>query len=70
MVAVELVKDRESLARDGELRNAVVMRAFDKGLLILGCGPNSIRFAPALVLNEAEATVAAEIFIDVLNELS
>ncbi len=69
MVAVELVKDRESLARDGELRNAVVMRAFDKGLLILGCGPNSIRFAPALVLNEAEATVAAEIFIDVLNEL-
>ena len=48
MVAVELVKDKESKARAPELRDQVVDEAFQRGLLILGCGLNAIRLIPAL----------------------
>ena len=66
MIAVELVKDKKSLARASELRNQIVLDAFEKGLLLLGCGPNCVRFCPALVLSEDEAVVATQIFTDVL----
>ena len=66
MIAVELVKDKKSLARASELRNQIVLDAFEAGLLLLGCGPNCVRFCPALVLNEDEAVVATQIFTDVL----
>lgn len=69
MVAVELVKDRDSLERDPELRQQVVHRSFEQGLLLLGCGPNSVRFSPALVITEDECAVAVDIFKDVLTEL-
>jgi 4-aminobutyrate aminotransferase len=70
MVATELVRSREGLLRDPELRDALVTRCFEKGLLLLGCGPNSVRFCPALVLSEEEAAVAADIFALALAELT
>jgi 4-aminobutyrate aminotransferase len=68
MIGVELVQDRQSLRRDDTLRNEVVTRCFEKGLLILGCGPNSIRFAPGLCLTADEAQVATGIFAAALRE--
>jgi len=66
MLAVEMVADRSTLERDGELRNRVVMAAFDRGMLLIGCGPNSVRFCPALVISEEECRVATEIFAESL----
>jgi len=66
MIAVELVKDKKSMARASDLRNQIVLDAFEAGLLLLGCGPNCVRFCPALVLSEDEAVVATQIFTDVL----
>jgi 4-aminobutyrate aminotransferase len=66
MVGVELVKSRATRERHPELRNAVVDEAFRRGLLILGCGKNTIRFSPSLCLTPDEATVAAEIFAEAL----
>jgi 4-aminobutyrate aminotransferase len=66
MLGVELVTDRITKERAIDLRNRVVRACFDQGLLILGCGKNTVRFSPALILSSAEATVAAEIFADVL----
>ena len=66
MIGVELVKDRTSKARAYELRNRVVRDCFDRGLLILGCGKNTVRFAPALTINREEATVAAELLAESL----
>ena len=54
MVAVELVKDRETKERATEWRNQIIQKAFAKGLLLLGCGENSIRFSPGLTVT-AEA---------------
>ena len=70
MIGVELVKSRDTMERDPDLRNRVVNAAFEKGLLILGCGPNTVRFCPALVVNDDECRVATEIFADVLNAQS
>ena len=48
MVGAELVKDRASKEPAPELRNLIVEKAYENGLLMLGCGLNSLRFIPAL----------------------
>ncbi len=48
MVGVELVRDRRSRQEAPELRDAIVQRAFERGLLLLGCGSSAVRFCPAL----------------------
>lgn len=69
MIGVELVQDRESKAPDRDLRKAVVQKSFYKGLLLLGCGENSIRFSPSLIVSSTEIDTCLSIFHDVLREL-
>jgi 4-aminobutyrate aminotransferase len=61
MIGVEIVKDQESREAAPALRDKIVDLAFERGLLILGCGENSIRLAPPLIVNEHEVAVALEI---------
>jgi 4-aminobutyrate aminotransferase len=68
MVGVELVKDRTTKERAIEERNAVVTAAFNRGLLVLGAGKNSIRFSPPLVLTREDADTAVAIFDEALTE--
>jgi 4-aminobutyrate aminotransferase len=60
MIGVELVRDRET--RDGapELRDRVVQLAFERGLLALGAGDNSIRLCPPLVITREQCAFALE----------
>jgi len=67
MVGVELVKDRVDKERAVEWRNDVIQAAFRKGLLLLGCGENSIRFCPALTVNSEEIDVCLSIFDEALH---
>ncbi|SHF53733.1 4-aminobutyrate aminotransferase [Desulfacinum infernum DSM 9756] len=69
MVGVELVKDRETKERAGDWRNALVRRAFEKGLLLLGCGMNTVRFAPALTVTAEQIDTCLEIFEEALKEV-
>ncbi|MBM4429686.1 MAG: acetyl ornithine aminotransferase family protein [Chloroflexi bacterium] len=48
MVGAELVKDKDTREPASDLRDAVVLKCFERGLLILGCGMSTIRFMPAL----------------------
>ncbi|MBI5836019.1 MAG: acetyl ornithine aminotransferase family protein [Candidatus Eisenbacteria bacterium] len=66
MVGVEIVKDRSGMAGDGKMRDELVERAFRKGMLLLGSGPNSIRFAPPLVITRDEIATSLSIFDEVL----
>ncbi len=66
MIGVELVKDRESREPVPELRDKVVDLAFERGLLILGCGETSIRLCPPLVVKQGEADVALDILEECL----
>jgi 4-aminobutyrate aminotransferase len=45
----------------GELRDKIVDLAFDKGLLLLGCGSNTVRLCPPLVVNQQETDVALDL---------
>jgi 4-aminobutyrate aminotransferase len=70
MVGVELVKDRESKERASDWRNEVIQKAFHKGLLLLGCGENTIRFCPALTVTAEEIDACLSIFEDSLREVA
>jgi TonB family protein len=61
MIGVELVRDRQTKERAGRERDAVVLAAFRRGLLLLGAGANSIRFAPPLVLTRGGTSLAPAI---------
>jgi 4-aminobutyrate aminotransferase len=62
MIGVEFVKDRASKKPDVELRDRVEMASFNRGLVLLGCGANSIRWSPPLILTKENVDVALEIF--------
>ena len=68
VVGVELVKDRETKEPASELRDAVVQRAFKKGLLLLGCGTSTVRFMPALTVDGDTVDEALTIFEEALAE--
>ncbi len=58
MIGIELVKDQQTKERAPEIRNALEKTAFERGLLILGAGANSIRLCPPLVINRDQADFA------------
>jgi 4-aminobutyrate aminotransferase len=62
MLGVEFVTDRETLKPDPELRDRIEMACYQKGLIILGCGSNTIRWSPPLILSRENVDVALEIF--------
>lgn len=64
MLGVEFVNGSgdDPHAPDPELRDRIEMACFNKGLIILGCGANSIRWSPPLILAKEHVDVALEIF--------
>jgi 4-aminobutyrate aminotransferase len=62
MIGVEIVKSQQTREPAPALRDRIVSLAFEKGLLLLGCGETSIRLAPPLILNQHEATIGLDIF--------
>jgi L-lysine 6-transaminase len=48
--------------RDGALRDQVIANAYALGVVVLGCGPVSIRFRPPLVIAKAEIEDGLEKF--------
>jgi 4-aminobutyrate aminotransferase len=62
MIGVEFVKDRTSKIPDPDLRDRVEMATFNRGVILLGCGPNSIRWSPPLILERDHVDVALEVF--------
>ena len=70
MVGVELVKDRVTKERATDWRNEVIQKAFQKGLLLLGCGENTIRFSPALTVTAEEIDTCLSIFGETLREVA
>ncbi len=62
MLGVEFVTDKETLKPNAELRDKVEYACYERGLIILGCGANSIRWSPPLILTKENVDVALEIF--------
>ncbi|WP_048151331.1 ornithine aminotransferase [Palaeococcus ferrophilus] len=64
--AVEFVKNKDTKEKNPEVRNRVVKEASKRGLILLGCGDNSLRFIPPLIVTKEEIDVAMEIFEEAL----
>jgi 4-aminobutyrate aminotransferase len=62
MVGVEFVEDRASMKPAPELRDRIESACFERGLIILGAGFNTIRWSPPLILTRENVDVALEIF--------
>jgi 4-aminobutyrate aminotransferase len=70
MIGVEFVKDQETKERAPELRNELEKKVFERGLLILGAGANSIRLCPPLVINRDQADFAISTLEECLTAIS
>ncbi len=62
MIGVEFVEDRISNKPAPELRDRIEVACFERGLIILGAGANTIRWSPPLILTTENVDVALEIF--------
>ena len=69
MIGVEFVRDRVTKEKASEETEPIVQRAFQKGLLLLGCGENIIRLAPPLVVDKEDADMALGILDEVLTDI-
>ncbi len=61
MIGIEIVQDQKSRTPVGPMRDKIVDLAFERGLLILGCGETSVRLCPPLIVNQHEADIALDI---------
>ena len=64
MIGIEIVTDKQTRIPGAMERDRIVELAFERGVLFLGCGPNSIRLAPPLIVSKEQADIA----LDVLEE--
>ncbi len=62
MIGVEFVRDRKSKTPDEEFRERVADLAFERGLILLGCGKSVIRIAPPLSVSRVEIDEGLTIF--------
>ena len=69
MIGIEIVKDRGTREAAADWRNKIETLAFDRGLLILGCGEPSIRLAPPLIVSQEEADIALDILEESIAEV-
>ncbi|MBA2503651.1 MAG: acetyl ornithine aminotransferase family protein [Pyrinomonadaceae bacterium] len=66
MIGVEFVESKSSMKPAPELRDKIEYNCFERGLILLGAGANTIRWSPPLVLTRENVDVALEIFDDVI----
>ena len=64
MQATEFVKDPTTKERAVELRDAVTVETYKRGLILLPCGKNSLRYIPPLIIKEHQVDAA----VDILDE--
>jgi 4-aminobutyrate aminotransferase len=60
MIGFELVRDQHTKDRAPELRDRIQELAFERGLLVLGAGRNTIRLCPPLVITRDQADFALD----------
>jgi 4-aminobutyrate aminotransferase len=69
MIGIELVRDRLTKERATKERDRLVDECFNRGLLVLGAGRNTLRLCPPLVLTKAQADTAVRIIDESLTAM-
>jgi 4-aminobutyrate aminotransferase len=68
MIGIEVVRDQGTKEKAAHLRNAIVDSAFNKGLLVLGAGENTIRVSPPLLIDQEQADFAVRTLEECIRE--
>ena len=66
MIGFELVRSQETRERAPKLRDQLVHAAFERGVLVLGAGLNTVRLSPPLVLTRDQADFIVDTFEELL----
>jgi 4-aminobutyrate aminotransferase len=69
MVGVEIVKNKTTKEYGAAERDLIVEKAFERGVLFLGCGPSTIRICPPLVVTKEQADVAVDVLEECIREV-
>jgi len=69
MIGVDIVKDKTTKEYGAAERDLIVEKAFEHGVLFLGCGPSTIRLCPPLVVTKEEADVALDVLEDCIKQV-
>jgi len=69
MIGIELVRDRLTRERATAERDRLVEECFNRGLLVLGAGRNTMRLCPPLVLTRDQADTAVRIIDESLTAM-
>ena len=69
MIGIEIVRDQETKERAPDLRDRLEHMCFERGVLVLGAGPNSIRLSPPLVITKDQADFAADTIEECLRSI-
>jgi 4-aminobutyrate aminotransferase len=64
MLGVEIVQDQQTKTTAHDERDRIVELAFERGLLFLGAGENTVRIAPPLVVTREQADIAMDVLED------
>lgn len=66
MLGVEIVRNQQTREKAKDLRDRIELLAFERGVLLLGCGESSIRFSPPLVITSEQSHFALDVFEECL----
>ncbi|HTN69949.1 MAG TPA: acetyl ornithine aminotransferase family protein [Methylomirabilota bacterium] len=69
MIGVEFAKVDASRTPDPRLRDQVMQKCFDTGLLLLNCGESTLRFCPPLIVKREEVDTAVATFDAAIKEV-
>lgn len=67
MIGIEFVSNPETHEPDPKLRDMVVDLAFERGLLLLGCGKSVIRISPPLCITKEEVAAGLAILEEAIH---
>jgi 4-aminobutyrate aminotransferase len=69
MIGIEMVRDQATKERAPELRDRLEQMCFERGVLVLGAGPNTLRICPPLVITKDQADFAVDTIEECLREM-
>jgi len=70
MVGVEFVRDRATKEPFDGVTSELEAQAFQRGLLLLGCGRSTLRLAPPLMIDREDADIAVKILDEVISNVA
>ncbi len=69
MIGIELVKDQKTREPHPEARRKVVETAFERGVLLLGCGESTVRLMPPLIVEQDQVDFALDVLEGSISEV-